>query len=72
MSTATMNADARARALPDRLVPRPEVARMFGITEQTVRIWEQDGRLPKSIKLGRRSYWRPEALAKILNPEAEG
>jgi predicted DNA-binding transcriptional regulator AlpA len=68
MSTATATADA----MPDRLVPRVEVARMFGVTEQTIAAWVQEGRLPKPIKIGRRSYWRPEALARVLGPETEG
>jgi predicted DNA-binding transcriptional regulator AlpA len=70
MSTAT--ADPRAGAIPDRLVPRVEVARLFDVSEQTINAWVLAKRLPAPIKIGRRSYWQPDVLARVLSQGTEG
>ena len=53
--------------LPSRMVPRPEVCRMFGVIPQTLDNWVKAGRFPRPIKLGNRVFWPIEDLTVFLN-----
>ena len=70
MSTATVQ--TKPLPVPDRLVPRTEVAGLFGVSTATIRAWEQDGKIPPAVKVGNKSFWRPGDLARFVGAESEG
>ena len=43
-----------------RLLDPRELAKMLGVTRQTIYLWRQAGRLPQPIRLGRRVIRWPE------------
>jgi len=49
------------RAVLDILDERA-VARAFGVTERTLRRWIRDGIAPPHFKIGRKRWWRREAI----------
>lgn len=58
--------------LPDKLVTIADVARMIGVSTQTVRIWIANGKLPKPFRLGKRFYWQPEKLRDSILRQSGG
>jgi predicted DNA-binding transcriptional regulator AlpA len=55
-----------ARALPERLLNRRAVADLFGISRETLRVWEKRGLLPTPLRMGRRAYWDPRVIVALL------
>ena len=48
------------------LVPRAEVSKQLGVSEQTLRLWELRCDGPPTIRIGRRVYYRTDAVRKWL------
>ncbi len=58
-------------ALPERLLTTEEVAELFRIRPLTVGHWVKAGRLPRPVKRGQRTLWKPQDIAALLDgPEA--
>jgi predicted DNA-binding transcriptional regulator AlpA len=52
--------------LPE-LIDLPAMAERFGVTPRTIRDWVRAGTFPSPVKLGARSVWTPETVARFLN-----
>jgi hypothetical protein len=50
----------------DDLVLRAEVSKQLNVSERTLRSWELSSRGPPAIRIGRRVYYRAEAVRKWL------
>lgn len=46
-----------------------DYAELFGITIQTLLMWEKDGKFPRAIHIGKRRYWRPEVVERWLEAQ---
>ena len=57
--------------LPDRLLSRSDISRLFGVHRNTVAVWEKNGNLPPPIRVGGTSRWHPRAIADLIAPECE-
>jgi predicted DNA-binding transcriptional regulator AlpA len=57
--------------LPPRMLSRGDVADLFGVTRETVKRWEQAGKLPSPVRVGRHSFWRPTAILAVLDGKGE-
>jgi hypothetical protein len=53
-------------ALPKRLLDRGDLARLFHVTRETIRIWERKGKLPEPLVVGLKPLWRAETIAALL------
>lgn len=49
------------------LVNVEEIATAMRVSEQTVRGWVKNNKLPTPMKLGRRLMWRREVIEKLLS-----
>ncbi len=58
--------------LPDRLLSRQDLARLFGVHPITIDAWTREGRIPAPIRVGFKPRWHPALIAKLLNPATEG
>jgi hypothetical protein len=52
--------------LPDRLLDRGDLARMFQVSRETIRDWQKRGLLPGPIVVGTKPFWTPQAIAVLL------
>jgi predicted DNA-binding transcriptional regulator AlpA len=52
--------------ITDDLTPRTEVAKGLSVCEHTLRNWERGGRGPPPIRIGRRVFYRAEAVREWL------
>jgi predicted DNA-binding transcriptional regulator AlpA len=53
---------------PDRLLRRPEVCRITGMTRYLIDLLEQNGSFPKRMLVGRRNvYWSETEILDFLN-----
>ena len=50
----------------DGLVLWADVSKQLGVTEHTLRLWELAGHGPPPIRIGRRVYYRTDAVRKWL------
>jgi DNA-binding transcriptional MerR regulator len=48
------------------LVPRAEVSKQLGVSEQTLRLWELSGEGPPTLRIGRRVFYRIEVVRRWL------
>ena len=48
------------------LLPRAEVSRQLGVSEQTLRLWELSGEGPPTLRIGRRVFYRIEVVRQWL------
>jgi hypothetical protein len=55
-----------AASIIDDLVLRAEVSKQLNVSERTLRSWELSGEGPPPIRIGRRVYYRAEAVRKWL------
>jgi DNA-binding transcriptional MerR regulator len=54
------------------LFSRVEIARHFGVSQQTLRKWELTGQGPPTIRVGRRIFYRAQAVRQwLLDQEAK-
>lgn len=59
--------------IPDRLIGRHDLARLFDVSLVTVRAWERDGKLPPAVRMGRKPFWPPDAIRAFFEARlAEG
>jgi predicted DNA-binding transcriptional regulator AlpA len=56
----------RDRTPPKRMLSRRDVADMFGVSPETVGEWVRRGLLPSPLRIGRKLFWTPEAIAALL------
>lgn len=49
-----------------RLWGTRQLSECFGVTEPTIRLWEQRGSIPKAIHIGNKMYWRAEDMEAFL------
>ena len=53
---------------PDRLLRRPEVCRITGMSRYLIDLLEQNGSFPKRMLVGRRNvYWSEAEVLEFLN-----
>jgi predicted DNA-binding transcriptional regulator AlpA len=57
---------SESAALPQRLLGVRDLARMVGASENTIRAWINEGRLPKPFKIGRAWKWHPDVIRRFL------
>jgi len=48
---------------------RGDVARYLRVSQATVMLWLEQGRLPKPRKIGRRLLWDPRAVRALVETE---
>ncbi len=59
----TPSIDASVANQPERLLLRaPEAAALCGIRVRTWRTWDNSGKIPRPIRMGRSTYWRIDEL----------
>jgi predicted DNA-binding transcriptional regulator AlpA len=44
------------------LMTAPQAAALLGRSLRTWRVWDAAGRIPRAIRIGRSTFWRPEEL----------
>jgi predicted site-specific integrase-resolvase len=59
-------AERSANALTGDLLSRAEVAKGFAVSQHTLRKWEISGHGPPTIRVGRRIFYRAEAVRRWL------
>ena len=65
-------ADTNQQPDVDPFLKVSEVADMFGVTQGTIRVWINEGKL-RAVKIGKGHYWRvPTSAAKQLAQELYG
>jgi hypothetical protein len=52
--------------VPERLLGVPDLCRLFKIVPHTVSVWVREGRIPRPIRIGLRSHWQPQTIARLL------
>jgi predicted DNA-binding transcriptional regulator AlpA len=62
MSTAT---DDQATQ-PDGLLSYNDLARLFRVSQVTVRSWVRTGGLPSPVRVGRRRFWTRQTIADFI------
>ncbi|MFN9747900.1 MAG: helix-turn-helix domain-containing protein [Burkholderiales bacterium] len=64
-----------ANATPVSMVQKPltrkDVCGLLGISVRTTQYWVEQGRLPEPLCIGRKRYWLPHQLEKLLQPQAQ-
>lgn len=64
-----------ANATPASTVQKPlsrkDVCGLLGISVRTTQYWVEQGRLPEPLCIGRKRYWLPHQLEKLLQPQAQ-
>jgi predicted DNA-binding transcriptional regulator AlpA len=55
-----------AAVIPDRTYTAEDLARIFGVSKQTILNWHQTGEIPKGIRLANTLRWTPADVASIL------
>jgi len=59
-------------ALPTAMLRPADVAKLCGVTRQSVYLWAKDGRLPPPVKLHTRLWmWDPETIRVWLESKAK-
>ena len=53
--------------VPERMLRRSDLARIFGVSISGIQLWERAGRLPKPVRMGNRLFWRPEQIQAVLD-----
>jgi predicted DNA-binding transcriptional regulator AlpA len=48
--------------IPQLVFTAAEAAAMFQKSIRTWRTWDSSGKIPKPLRIGRATYWRPEEL----------
>jgi predicted DNA-binding transcriptional regulator AlpA len=59
--------ETRDRIPTKRLLNRKAVADLFDVTTETIGEWARRGHLPRPLRIGRKLFWRPEAIAALLD-----
>jgi len=73
METSENNQEAdKGKSLNDHFYSSKELEAYLNITAPTRRKWEKYNRIPKSIKLGRRSFYSKKKLDEQLFGESSG
>jgi predicted DNA-binding transcriptional regulator AlpA len=44
------------------LMTAPQAAALLGRSLRTWRVWDAAGKIPRAIRIGRSTFWRPEEL----------
>lgn len=65
-------ADIPSAGLPFKPLSRHDVAAILGVSVRTVENWRKEGRIAKSVEIGGRVYWHPEAFYAGLNASLRG
>jgi predicted DNA-binding transcriptional regulator AlpA len=55
-----------ADPLPERLLGRRDLSRLFGVTPETITSWARRGDLPQAVVIGRKAFWQPSAIRSLL------
>jgi hypothetical protein len=63
MSTATATESTPALA---PLLTRADLAATFHCSQETIKIWERSGRIPKGIRLGQKTLWNRAVIERFL------
>ncbi len=50
-----------------RLITRRQLQEFIPVSSMTIWRWEQDGRLPKHITIGRRSFWKLSEILRFIS-----
>jgi predicted DNA-binding transcriptional regulator AlpA len=66
LETQAMRTD-NPPVLPDALLTRADLAKLFRVSSTTLINWEKDGRLPRAVRVGRKPFWTRETIAAFLN-----
>lgn len=45
------------------------LAELFHVSEPTVKLWEQAGRIPKAVRIGHKMFWSREAIERFIAGE---
>ena len=54
--------DIRSSESPRVLLRAPQAAALCNTSVRTWRTWDATGKIPRAIRLGRSTFWRPEEL----------
>lgn len=49
------------------LLSAQAVARLLDIARSTLYAWDQEGRIPRPVKIGSRVYWRTEEMRRWID-----
>ena len=69
---ATADRSANALTITGNLLSRAKVAEEFDVSEHTLRKWEISGQGPPTIRVGRRVFYRAEAVRQWLMEQEAG
>jgi len=58
------------KPIEPRLVTTREVANLCGVSEQVVRRWVREKRLPRAKQIGRKYFWTRSVIEKFLGGAA--
>lgn len=64
-------ADATPASAVQKPLSRKDVCDLLGISVRTTQYWVEQGRLPEPLCIGRKWYWLPHQLEKLLRPQAQ-
>jgi excisionase family DNA binding protein len=59
-----------ADARPDVWLSAAELARLLGVSERSIRTWEQTGQLPPPVTVGRLKKWNRAEVERHLSKSA--
>jgi predicted DNA-binding transcriptional regulator AlpA len=54
-----------ANRLPFKYLSSADLQEIFGVTRKTILRWIEKGKIPRPVKLGRRSMWRDCDIMKL-------
>lgn len=49
-----------------RLISAAEIGTRFGVSDETINRWADEGRIPPSVKFGRRRRWRESDIDEFI------
>jgi predicted DNA-binding transcriptional regulator AlpA len=51
----------------DRLITRKQLKELIPVSTMTIWRWEQEGRIPRHVTIGRTSFWRAVEIREYLS-----
>lgn len=64
-------ADVTPASAVQKPLSRKDVCDLLGISLRTSQYWVEQGRLPEPLCIGRKRYWLPHQLEKLLRPQGQ-